>query len=43
MPSNVFGSQDMRRQEVALVRRQDTLEQELASLTLQSKSTEGSR
>jgi hypothetical protein len=43
MPSNVFGSQDMRRQEVALVRWQDTLELKLASLTLQSKSMEGSR
>ena len=38
MPSNVFGSQDMRRQEVALVRWQDTLELKLASLTLQSKT-----
>ena len=42
MPSNVLDSQDMRRQEGPLVRRQDILELGLASLMMQSKTAKGS-
>lgn len=43
MPRNMLGSRDMRRKEGALVRRLDTLDLGLASLTLQSKTMKGSR
>lgn len=42
MPSNVLDSRDVRRQEGALVRRQDILELGLASHRIQSKTAKGS-
>lgn len=42
MPSNVLGSRAVRRQEGALVRRQDIPELGLASLGMQSKTAKGS-